>query len=251
MEFLHPRWPVLYLDNHLLALYKPAGLLVQGDRTGDPSLQELAKAWLKERFAKPGRVFLGIVHRLDRPVAGVVLLARTSKAAARLSAQFREGRILKRYWAVVEGEIATPAGTLEDHILRRQQYARIVDAGTPRARAARLTYRVQGVRRGRSLVEIDLATGRHHQIRLQMAHMGHPLVGDRRYGAAASLPAGRIALLARLLGVTHPTRREALTLEAPWPSGWPWDKDVGQADDVVPWDLAEMALPAMRSRDSG
>lgn len=242
MEFLHPRWPVLYLDNHLLALYKPAGLLVQGDRTGDRSLQELAKDWLKVRYNKPGQVFLGIVHRLDRPVAGVVLLARTSKAASRLSAQFREGTVAKHYWAVVEGDVTPRAQQVENHILRSQHRARIVPPDTPHAQYARLSYRVQAVQQGRSLVEINLATGRHHQIRLQMAHIGHAVVGDLRYGAAAPLPSGRIALLARALSVTHPTRGEALSLISPWPAGWPWSGDGVEASQV-PWSLEEMRSP--------
>ena len=197
--FLHPSWPLLYEDNHLLALYKPAGLLVQGDRTGEPSLLNLAKLWLKERYRKPGLVYLGLVHRLDRPVAGVCLFCRTSKAAARLSDQFRRGTVRKEYLAVVLGKPKPEEGRLVHHLERLpERSSRVVPALSPRSQEARLSYKVLDSTGGTSLVAIELETGRHHQIRLQMAHVGHPLLGDLRYGALAPLPQKQIALLAKI-----------------------------------------------------
>ena len=240
MHFFDERWPVFYEDNHLLAVYKPAGLLVQADRSADPSLLELAKAWVKQRHGKPGRVFLGLVHRLDRPVAGVMLFARTSKAAARLSEQIRARRVRKVYLAVVEGRPAPPSAARVDHIERSEGSSRIVAGPTAASREARLTYRVVGASEdeGRSLVEIVLETGRKHQIRLQMAHLGCPIAGDLRYGAPAPLPARRIALFAREIACTHPTRAETMTFRAPLPAGWPWASD--EPPEQAPhWDWGE------------
>jgi 23S rRNA pseudouridine1911/1915/1917 synthase len=220
--FFSSRWPVLYEDNHLLGLYKPAGLLVQGDSTGDPSLLDLGKHWLKARYAKPGRVFLGLVHRLDRPVAGVVLFARTSKAAARLSAQFRERRVSKEYLAVVHGRLARSDGDLTHHLVREGAFSRVTDAGTAGARAARLRFHRVGVHGDTTLVAVSLLTGRRHQIRVQLAAMGHPILGDLRYGASEPLPNGQIALLAHRLQVAHPTLHAPVVLDSPMPEGWPW-----------------------------
>lgn len=215
-------WPILYADNHLLALYKPAGLLVQGDATEDVSLLELGKVWLKEKYEKPGRVFLGLVHRLDRPVAGVVVFARTSKAAARLSEQFRSGTLEKRYLAIVEGSLETPAGRWVDHLERENRSSRVVIASRKGTQEARLSYRVLATHGTVSLVEIVLETGRRHQIRTQFAHRGHPLLGDKRYGASTLLGRKQIALLAKTITFQHPVRHERLTVESPLPRGWPW-----------------------------
>jgi 23S rRNA pseudouridine1911/1915/1917 synthase len=240
VAFLTPDWPVLYEDNHLLGLYKPAGLLVQGDSTGDPNLLDLARDWLKDRYAKPGRVFLGLVHRLDRPVAGVVLFARTSKAAGRLSGQFRSRTVRKRYLAVLEGRLRPESGTMEHRIRREPEGgASIGHAGDPEAKEARLNYRVLDSAGGRCLVEVDLETGRRHQIRLQFAWTGHPLLGDTRYGASAPLPHRRLALLASELTVTHPTQKDTIVLKSPLPVGWPWP---GTDDrQQVPWDWSVLA----------
>lgn len=221
--FYVKNWPVFHEDNHLLALYKPAGLLVQPDRTNDPSLLELAKAWLKERYLKPGRVFLGIVHRLDRPVAGVILFARTSKAASRLSEQFRNGTTQKDYAAVLEGRLRQPAGRLV-HCLERMEGAssRIVNSPTPKSREARLSFRVLDADQDKTLVAISLETGRHHQIRAQFAHIGHPVLGDLRYGACAPLPGKPIALCATRLSVFHPVLKTPIAFSTPYPAGWPW-----------------------------
>lgn len=236
LTFFDNRWPVVYVDNHLLALYKPAGLLTQGDRTGDACLLELGKRWIKIRFDKPGNVFLAMVHRLDRPVAGVVLFARTSKAAARLSSQFRERTVQKRYLAVVHGNPSQPSGRLVHHIDRRDRRSLVVPAPTPDSQEACLRYTVLGHAAGSSLVQIDLETGRRHQIRLQLAHLGHPIVGDLRYGAGRPLPERQIALLAHRLEVLHPTRGERLRLTSPLPRGWPWPEASSNERFRPPWD---------------
>lgn len=222
IPFLHERWPVFFEDNHLLVVYKPAGLLSQGDETGEANLLDLSKAWIKTRHQKPGRVFLGLVHRLDRPVAGAMVFARTSKSAARLSEQIRNRRMAKVYLAVVEGRPPAEAGRLVHCLERRERSVRIVPHATPRGRAARLAYRLLDAGGGRSLVEIELETGRKHQIRLQLAHIGCPIAGDVRYGAPCVLPSRTIALFARRIAFEHPTRGERLTFDAPLPLGWPW-----------------------------
>lgn len=238
--FYHASWPVLYEDNHLLVLYKPAGLLVQGDQTGDLSLLDLGKAWLKARYGKPGQVFLALVHRLDRPVAGVLLFCRTSKAAARLSEQFRSGQVRKHYLAIVEGEVKEPSNRLINHLERRDdRSSRIVSSPTPLSQEARLSYRLIETRHSRSLLEIHLETGRHHQIRLQLSHIGYPIVGDLRYGASAPLPQKQIALLARELLIDHPTHKERMTFQSPLPLDWPWPSDENETAHP-PWDWKEL-----------
>ncbi len=233
--FFDPRWPVPYVDNHLLAVYKPSGLLVQGDHTGDPCLLDLGKIWLKRRYDKPGRVFLGMVHRLDRPVAGVVLFARTSKAAARLSGQFRDRTVEKRYLAVVHGRVEWPDGRLVHHIERRERRSRIREAATADSQEARLRYTVLERTDDCSLLSLVLETGRRHQIRIQLAHMGHPILGDLRYGAAAPLDNRQIALLAHSLAVDHPTRGERLVLTSPVPREWPWVPPSSTDAAPPPW----------------
>jgi 23S rRNA pseudouridine1911/1915/1917 synthase len=234
--FFDPRWPVIYEDNHLLAVYKPSGLLVQGDRTGDVCLLDLGKRWLKARYHKPGNVFLAMVHRLDRPVAGVVLFARTSKAAGRLSRQFRERSVDKHYLAVVGGSVSGDTDRLIDNIERRDRLSRVVPTPTDRSQEARLHYTVLGRDSGKSLLKISLETGRRHQIRIQLAHMGHPILGDLRYGAETPLPDRQIALLAHQLMVEHPTRTDRLLFSSPIPQHWPWP-DIGRpGSQAPPWD---------------
>jgi 23S rRNA pseudouridine1911/1915/1917 synthase len=238
IPFLHARWPVFFEDNHLLVVFKPAGLLSQGGATAEANLLDLSKAWIKARYGKPGRVFLGLVHRLDRPVAGVMLFARTSKSAARLSEQIRNRSLRKVYLAVVEGRMPSEAGEMVHHLERRTDAVRIVSAPCPGSREARLAFRVEAVSGGRSLVEIDLKTGRKHQIRVQLAHAGCPILGDVRYGASAPLPAGRIALLARQITFVHPTRQEPLSFTSPLPAGWPWPH--GEPPDEAPfWNYSD------------
>ena len=241
--FFIRKWPVFYADNHLLVLYKPSGLLIQGDRTDDVSLLDLGKHWLKARYGKPGRVFLGMVHRLDRPVAGVILFCRTSKAAGRVSEQIRTGQIKKTYVAVVDGLLKASAGQRVNHLERMGTSSRIVPHSTAKSREARLSFRCLDTYRNRSLVEIDLETGRHHQIRVQLAHMGHPIIGDLRYGASEPMPQKQIALLARALTITHPVRSTPLTFSTPCPRGWPWP-ETGHAEDAPPWNWSEIA-PAL------
>jgi 23S rRNA pseudouridine1911/1915/1917 synthase len=209
---------VLYIDNHLLAVCKPAGMLTQGDRTGDISLLERCRIYVKQQFNKPGNVFLGLVHRLDRPVSGVVVLARTSKAAARLSAQFRARQVQKTYWALVEGKIPAE-GSLVDCIGRIGARGHIAKE-TPGV-LAELQFTRLGYHQGISWVEINLGTGRHHQIRVQFAHYGYPLVGDIRYGATCPFTRHALALHARALSLSHPTRPQALTFIAEPERHWP------------------------------
>jgi 23S rRNA pseudouridine1911/1915/1917 synthase len=236
LYFFDHRWPVIYEDNHLLAIYKPSGMLVQGDRTGDVSLLDLGKRWLKERYHKPGRVFLAMVHRLDRPVAGVVLFARTSKAAGRLSTQFRERSVEKQYLAVVEGVVSREADRLIDHIERRHRVSRVVPTPTDISREARLWYTVLGRDREKSLLQVSLETGRRHQIRIQLSHIGHPIVGDLRYGATMPLPCREIALLAQELSVDHPIRNDRLRFSSPIPQQWPWSDVERPVRQGPPWD---------------
>ncbi len=238
-SFYHPRWPVLHLDNHLLALYKPAGLLSQGDGGGETSLLDLAKGWVRERYGKPGRAFLGLVHRLDRPVAGVMVFARTSKAAARVSEQMRNRSLKKNYLAVVEGRPQRASGRLLDALpaaAGRRTHAG--GEGRP-PREARLSYRVLASRGGRSLVAVTLETGRKHQIRMQLARLGCPVVGDVRYEARPSPPPGAIALFAQELELLHPTRGEPLRFRLPPPIGWPWPGLV--TPQSPPWTVGEIA----------
>ena len=212
---------ILYEDNHLLAVLKPAGLATMGLAPGRPTLLELARQYIKRRYKKPGNVYLGVVSRLDVPVSGVVLFARTSKAARRLTEQFRTRAVEKSYWAIVEGRIEPPSGEFIDWMARddRSHGARILSRPAPGAKEARLRYRRLKTLGDCSLVEIDLETGRKHQIRLQLAHRGHPVLGDRKYGSRREFPAG-IALHARRLVVTHPVQGQPVELIAPVPPAW-------------------------------
>ncbi|MDR3637569.1 MAG: RluA family pseudouridine synthase [Isosphaeraceae bacterium] len=221
------RATVLAEDNHCLALDKPAGLLTQGDATGEPTLVDWARVYLKTEYAKQGNVYVGLVHRLDRPTSGVVLLARTSKAAARLSQQFREGSVEKVYWAVVEGRCPDDEGEWTDTLSKdeRRNVVEIVAKETQGSREARLSFRVLGRSERTSTLELRPITGRSHQLRVQLAARGLPIVGDRKYGAKTALPAEdggfRVALHARALTFTHPTRKEAISVVAPVPADWP------------------------------
>ena len=208
---------VIYEDNHLLVVNKPPGQLVQGDQTGRGTLLEEARSWLKEKYAKPGKVFLGLVHRLDRTASGVVVLARTSKAAARLSEEIRSHRPRKLYWAKVAGEIPAE-GSWNDRIEREEFSSRVVAA--PAGKEARLSYRRLAFDRGTSLVEITLETGRHHQIRVQFAHRGFTILGDRRYGSQCFFADEAIALHARSMTIRHPTLGEEMHFVAEPPAAW-------------------------------
>lgn len=214
---------VIYEDNHLLALNKPAGWVSQGAAPGQPNVLDWAKDYLREKYHKPGNVYLGVVSRLDASSSGVLLLARTSKAAARLSEEFRERRVEKIYWALVTGHIEPAAGTLVDFIAddEPRPRMRVVPEGHAdgEAKRAELRYRVRSQLAGASWLEIELVTGRKHQIRVQLAARGHAVVGDRKYGAGQSFPEG-IALHARELSVAHPVRDERIRLVAPVPEAW-------------------------------
>ena len=195
---------VLYEDNHLIAVNKPGGLLVQGDRSGEESLMDVVKEYIRERYQKPGNVFLGLVHRLDRPVSGVVLFARTSKAASRLTKQWRAREVRKTYWAVVEGTIKPEQGRIEGHLRKSGKRVRIAREGDPGAKGAVLEYRTLAHGKGGSLLEIALITGRKHQIRIQLSQAGCPVVGDVKYGAQEFLEDKTIRLVARSLNFRHP-----------------------------------------------
>jgi len=208
---------ILYEDNHLLVVNKPAGQLVQGDQTGRVTLLEESRSWLKEKYDKPGNVFLGLVHRLDRTASGVVVLARTSKAASRLSEEIRNHRPRKVYWALVAGEVPLSAHFI-DRLERNEYTSQIVDA--PGGKEARLSYNRKCYADGVSLVEINLETGRHHQIRVQFSHRGFPILGDSRYGSQRLFAADAIALHAREMLIRHPTRGEEMRFVAEPDENW-------------------------------
>ncbi|MAF64243.1 MAG: RNA pseudouridine synthase [Planctomycetes bacterium] len=215
---------VLHCDNHVLACVKPVGELCVPDAGGDASLLDRARAWVKERYAKPGAVFLGVVQRLDRPVSGVVVFGRTSKGAARLAEQFRDGRARKRYLGVVVGRPEKAQGELEQWLAKdaeRNQVERHSD-GRRGARLARTRWRVVRPLGAGCLLELEPLTGRAHQLRVACASLGTPLLGDVKYGAPRGLPDRSIALHACSLEVDHPTRAERLCFEAPAPDTPPW-----------------------------
>lgn len=211
----HQALEVLYEDNHLIAVVKPAGILVQEDESGDESLMDSVKAYLKETYQKPGNVFLGLIHRLDRNVSGIILFAKTSKGASRLSEQFRSHTVAKIYHALVEGRLEKPEGVLKDHLEKdeRTMKARISKDG----KEAILSYRVVKEVGSNTLVRIELQTGRFHQIRVQFAHAGHPIVGDVKYGAYSPLPDQKIALAATELEFKTAVGDELIRLEIPVP----------------------------------
>lgn len=213
---------VLHEDNHLLVVYKPPGLLSQGDATGDVSVLDVARAYLKRRYAKPGNVYVATVHRLDRPVGGVMALARTTKAASRLTQQFRERTVQKVYRAAVEGVLAEPHGVLRHRLVKdhEQRFVSATEAEGPGSKEAELAYRRLETGEGMSLLEVELHTGRSHQIRVQFAESGHPIVGDTKYGSRTRFPDRSIALQAYSLTVDHPTRSERLTFTLPVRHVW-------------------------------
>jgi len=213
---------VLYEDNHLIVVEKPAGLLVQADKTGDPCLMDEVKKYLKEKYKKPGNVFLGLVHRLDRPVGGVVLFAKTSKGASRLSAQFRERAVEKYYYAVVVGKMEEESGTIVSFLKKDEtrNVAEVYEKEMPGSKRAELSWEVVLAGKKNSLLKIKLGTGRAHQIRAQLASIGHSILGDLKYGAPAPLAAKSIALFAASLSFHLATRDETKTIELPRPKEW-------------------------------
>lgn len=215
---------VIYEDNHIIVISKRSGEIVQGDKSGDRPLTEDVKAYLKEKYAKPGLVFLGVVHRLDRPVSGLVVFARTSKALSRLNEMFRNGSIHKTYWALVQTPPPAEEGELIHWLTRneRQNKSYAYRNEVPGSKKAVLRYRVIGQTDRYTLLEIQLLTGRHHQIRCQLAAMGCPIRGDLKYGAPRSNPDGSISLLARSIEFVHPVSKEIIRLEAPLPEDSLW-----------------------------
>jgi 23S rRNA pseudouridine1911/1915/1917 synthase len=212
---------ILYEDNHCLAIVKPGGVPCAHFQGDEVTLDRTVKEYLKDKYKKPGKVFLGIVHRLDKPVSGVLLFARTSKAAARLCEQFREGTIEKVYWAIVEGPVQREAGSLEDWLRKNPDTHRVdvLEPHAPGARQALLHYQRRGMHAGLTWLEIRPQTGRTHQLRVQLAHHGHPIYGDARYGSVRTF-GDAIALHARALTFLHPVRYEPITLSADLPREW-------------------------------
>jgi len=215
---------VLYEDNHVIIVSKSAGEIVQGDKTGDTPLCETVKAYIKEKYQKPGEVFLGVVHRLDRPVSGVVLFARTSKALARLNEMFRTGQVQKTYWVLVQNLPPQPEATLTHYLVRNEQKNKsfAYTKERPGAKKAVLDYRLIGHTDRYHLLEVHLHTGRHHQIRCQLAAIGCPIRGDLKYGAPRSNPDGSISLHARRIRFEHPVSHQVIDVEAPPPAEGPW-----------------------------
>ena len=215
---------VLYEDNHVIIVSKRSGEIVQGDKTGDPTLSDDVKQYIKERYAKPGAVFLGVPHRLDRPVWGLVVLARTSKALSRLNDMFRNGEVHKTYWAVVQNRPEHDEATLEHWLTRneRQNKSYAYDHEVPGSKKAVLQYRVIGQSARYWLLEINLMTGRHHQIRCQLSAIGCPIRGDLKYGARRSNPDGSISLLARRVEFVHPVSKQLVSVESPLPDDNLW-----------------------------
>ena len=216
---------VLYEDNHIIVVNKQSGEIVQGDKTGDTPLSDIVKAWLKEKYNKPGNVFLGVVHRLDRPVSGIVLFAKTSKALPRLNKLFAEHeKVRKTYWAIVANKPPQESGTLTHWLTRNEKTntAKAYDREVPNSKKAILDYRLIAASERYYLLEIQLHTGRHHQIRCQLAKIGCPIKGDLKYGSPRSNPDGSICLHARHLELEHPVSHEIISITAPVPQDALW-----------------------------
>lgn len=233
-EFADLQERILYEDNHLLIVNKAVGDIVQGDKTGDECLAETYKAFLAQRDEKPGKVYLGIPHRLDRPVSGITLFAKTSKALERLSAQFREGEVHKTYWALCCNRPAAAEGHLKGWLVRNEKQNKsyiVADGSLPRparhpeAKLAELKYRYLYSTDRYHLIEVELLTGRHHQIRCQLSHMGCVIKGDLKYGAPRSNPDGGICLHSRYVRLIHPVKKTELSVTAPVPTSWKGVRD--------------------------
>ena len=216
---------VVYEDNHIIVVNKTASEIVQGDKTGDTPLSETVKQYLKEKYNKPGNVFLGVTHRLDRPVSGLVIFAKTSKALSRLNDMFRNGEVKKTYWAIVRNRPQELEGELTNWLVRneKQNKSYAYDKEVKDSKKAVLCYKTIGHSQNYHLLEVDLKTGRHHQIRCQLAKMGCPIKGDLKYGSPRSNPDGSICLHARRIAFIHPVSKESIEIEAPVPSGNLWN----------------------------
>ena len=215
---------VVYEDNHIIVVNKTASEIVQADKTGDTPLSETVKLYLKEKYQKPGNVFIGVTHRLDRPVSGLVIFAKTSKALTRLNEMFRTSEVKKTYWAVVKNAPKESEGELVHFLVRneKQNKSYAYDKEVPNSKKAVLDYRLIGRSENYYLLEVDLKTGRHHQIRCQLAKMGCPIKGDLKYGSPRSNPDGSICLHARRVRFVHPVSKELIELKAPLPEGNLW-----------------------------
>lgn len=215
---------VLYEDNHIIIVNKTVSEIVQGDKTGDKPLSEIVKEWLKEKHDKPGNVFLGVTHRLDRPVSGIVIFAKTSKALSRLNEMFRTKQIKKTYWAITKNAPKNTEGTLRHYLIKneKQNKSYAYDMEKPGTKLATLHYKLIGHSEKYNLLEVDLETGRHHQIRCQLAKMGCFIKGDLKYGADRSNPDGGISLHARKVSFIHPVSKELIEVTAPVPDDTLW-----------------------------
>ena len=216
---------VVYEDNHIIIVNKHSGEIVQGDKTGDKPLSDTVKEYIKQKYNKPGNVFLGVVHRLDRPVSGLVVFAKTSKALSRLNDMFRTGDVHKTYWAIVKRRDIATEGTLTDWLTRneRQNKSYAHEREVPGAKKAVLKYKVRAVADNYMLIEVTLLTGRHHQIRCQLSHMGCPIKGDLKYGAPRSNPDGSISLLSRRVEFVHFVSKENIVAYADEPDDRLWN----------------------------
>ena len=212
---------VVYEDNHIIVVNKTSSEIVQGDKTGDTPLSEMVKQYLKEKYNKPGNVFIGVTHRLDRPVSGLVVFAKTSKALPRLNEMFRNGEVKKTYWAIVKECPKETEGELVHYLVRneKQNKSYAYDKEVKNSKKAVLHYKLIGHSQNYYLLEVDLKTGRHHQIRCQLAKMGCPIKGDLKYGSPRSNPDGSICLHARTVQFVHPVSKEMIRLTAPVPEG--------------------------------
>ena len=226
---------IIYEDNHLIAVNKNCHEIVQGDKTQDMPLSEMVKLWLKQKYNKPGEVFTGVIHRLDRPVTGVVLFAKTSKALSRMNDAFRRSEVQKRYWAILRKTPPQPSGELIHWLIRNEQQNKSYAYDTEKhgAKKAVLQYRVMAHSVNYHLLEIDLQTGRHHQIRCQLAHIGLPVKGDLKYGSERSNPDGGISLHARLIAFEHPVSKQPVEIIAPVPEDNLW-RALQDSVSVVP-----------------
>ncbi|MBQ9386510.1 MAG: RNA pseudouridine synthase [Bacteroidaceae bacterium] len=224
----------LYEDNHIIIVSKQAGEIVQGDKTGDVPLSDIVALYLKEKYAKPGNVFVGVPHRLDRPVSGVVVLAKTSKALARLNEMFRVGGVDNRYLAIVKNRPKEPAGQLVNWLVRNEKQNRsfAYDREVPGSKQAILNYRLVASSVNYHLLEVELMTGRHHQIRCQLSKMGCPIKGDLKYGAERSNPDGSISLHAYRVSFEHPVSHQMIDVKAPLPDDSLWQSFKQQVDNL-------------------
>ena len=216
---------VVYEDNHIIIVNKTASEIVQGDKTGDIPLSETVKLYLKEKYQKPGNVFIGVVHRLDRPVSGLVVLAKTGKSLSRLNDMFRTGQVKKTYWAIVKNQPPAEEDTLTHYLVRneKQNKSYAYDTEKPGSKQAVLHYRLLTRSDNYYLLEVDLKTGRHHQIRCQLAKIGCPIKGDLKYGFPRSNPDGSISLHARRVSFEHPVSHKLIEIEAPVPEDHLWN----------------------------